>query len=209
MPQTLNRNRINQFFRLFSKHLDEKATVLLTGAAAGNILGKARPSADIDFAIRMAQKDPEMWEKIEVAVQKTVRATGIQANYAEDIDRWGLISLLDYLHHTLPYQQFGQIKVEVLSPAYWSIGKMTRYLAPDIEDMVRVFKKQKIPYPDLVRLWGLALRKSPKSTALFTFRKHVEDFLKSYGRQIWQKSFDADKAIGLFYRSARIPKLPS
>ncbi|OGR82390.1 MAG: hypothetical protein A2901_08060 [Elusimicrobia bacterium RIFCSPLOWO2_01_FULL_54_10] len=200
MPPSLNRRLINRFFELLSKELDQDTRVVLTGAAAGNILGEVRPSSDIDFAVRFVRSNPQSWEKFEKAIRNTIQLTGINANYAEDIDRWGLVSLMDYLKHTLPYQRFGVIKVEILAPAYWSIGKMTRYLEPDIRDMVRVFKKQKVPCLELVRIWGLALKKSPQSMALFQFRKQVEDFLKHYGRSIWGKNFDAVKTVQSFHK---------
>ena len=204
MPLYLNRRLIDRFFKVLSGQLDRKAHVVLTGAAAGNLLGDVRPSSDIDFAINIKESNPQSWEKIEAAIRDTIRDTGLNANYAQDIDRWGLISLMDYLKHTLPYQQFGLIKVEILAPAYWSIGKMTRYLQLDIRDMVRVFKKQKIAYQELARTWGAALKKSPRSTALFQFRKHVEDFLRHYGRSIWGKTFDPERAVLLFNSAAGI-----
>jgi len=176
--------------------------VLLTGAAAGNILGKVRPSTDIDFAIRLKNNNQRSWDHVREAIENTVRLTGINANYIDDIDKWGLISLMDYLKHTIPYEKFGRIKVDILAPTYWSIGKMTRYLAPDIQDMVHVFKKQKVFCGDLTRTWAMALRKSPKSAALFQFRKNVEDFLKNYGQKIWSKQFNVGKAILRFHEDA-------
>ena len=204
MLRALNRRLINSFFKALSRELDLKARVVLTGAAAGNLMGDVRASSDIDFAININRASPQAWEKVEAAISKAKELTGLTANYAQDIDRWGLISLMDYLKHTLPYQQFGLIKVDILAPAYWSIGKMTRYLSPDIRDMVRVFKRRKIAYPELARTWGAALRSSPRSTALFEFRKHVEDFLRLYGRFIWGKTFDFDKSVWLFNKAAGI-----
>ena len=66
----------------------------------------------------------------------------------------------------------------LLEPAYWSIGKIARYLDPDVDDLVRVFKKQRVPALKLAKLWGKALAKSPRSSASFSFKKHVEHFLE-------------------------------
>jgi hypothetical protein len=160
---------------------------------------------DVDFAVQVKRADKRTWEKVEAAVERTVKLTGIQANYAEDIDRWGLITLLDYKRRTRPYRRFGLLEVRLLDPAYWSIGKMTRYLDPDVKDMLQVFKRQKIAPDRLARLWGRALKKSPRSAALFQFRRQVEDFLRSYGPAIWGKKFDAGKTLSRFYREAGIP----
>ena len=206
MPRPLSLSLINRFFKILAGRLDQETYVLLTGAAAANILGQVRPSMDIDFAVRIKRGNRQAWMKMEEAIQKAVQMTGIHANYAQDIDRWGLISLMDYLKHTLPYQRFGTIKVEVLAPAYLSIGKMTRYLAPDIQDMIHVFRKQRTSHLLLSRTWGLALRKSPKSTALFHFQKQVEDFIRRYGRKIWGKQFDRNQAILRFHEAAGIKR---
>jgi hypothetical protein len=206
----MNRRQIDTFFQVLSEQWDQELSVLLTGAAAGTIWGQVRPSVDIDFAVQVRKKDKETWEKLESAIERTVRLTGTQANYAEDIDRWGLITLLDYKRHTHPYRTFGRLRVRVLEPAYWSIGKMTRYLDPDVRDMIQVFKRQKVPADRLARLWGRALKKSPRSAALIQFRRQVEDFLRTYGSAIWGKRFDAGRTMRLFYREAGMnPSPPS
>jgi len=200
----MNRRQIETFFRTLSEQLNENVVVLLTGAAAGTIWGQVRPSVDVDFAVEVRKRDRKTWERLEAAIERTVKLTGIQANYAEDIDRWGLITLLDYRRHTHPYRRFGLLQIRLLDPAYWSIGKMTRYLDPDVRDMVQVFKRQKIPADRLARLWGRALKKSPRSAALIQFRRQVEDFMRTYGRTIWGKKFDVGKTMRYFYRWAGI-----
>ena len=200
----MNRKQIDRFFQVLSEQLPEEMAVLLTGAAAGTIWGQIRPSVDVDFAVQTRRRDKEAWERLEAAIERTVKLTGIQANYAEDIDRWGLITLLDYKRHTHPYRRFGRLQVRLLDPAYWSIGKLTRYLDPDVRDMVRVFKHQMVPADRLARLWGRALKRSPRSAALFQFRRQVEDFLRTYGSAIWGEKFDAGKTMRLFYKEAGI-----
>jgi hypothetical protein len=200
----MNRRQIDTFFQVLSDEWNRKLVVLLTGAAAGTIWGQVRPSMDIDFAVQVSRKDKETWEQLEAAIERTVRLTGTQANYAEDIDRWGLITLLDYKRHTHGYKIFGPLRVRVLDPAYWSIGKMTRYLDPDIRDMIQVFKRQKVPAARLARLWGRALKRSPRSAALIQFRRQVEDFLRTYGPTIWGRKFDPGNTVRRFYREAGI-----
>jgi hypothetical protein len=200
----MNRKQVDHFFRTLSRELGEEARAILTGAAAGALWGNIRPSVDIDFAMELKSKAPDLWQKVETAVDRTTRLTGIQANFAEDIDRWGLISLLDYKKHTHLYRRFGRLRVVLLDPAYWSIGKMTRYLDPDIRDMAEVFKRQHVPVLRLVRLWGEALRKSPRSTMLIQFRRQVEDFLRHQGPRIWGQGFNTSEAITAFHRYAKI-----
>lgn len=200
----MNRGQIDRFFKVLAAQFDGELKILLTGAAAAAIWGQVRPSVDVDFGVQGKARDKTMWERLETAVERTIRLTGTQANYAEDIDRWGLITLLDYRRHTRPYRRFGRLEVRLLDPAYWSIGKMTRYLDPDVRDMIRVFKRQKIPADRLARLWGRALRRSPRSTALIQFRRQVEDFMRTHGPALWGKKFDAGKTLSRFYTAAGI-----
>ena len=92
----------------------------------------------------------------------------------------------------------------LLDPAYWSIGKMTRFIDPDIDDMIQAFRKMKTSPAHLAKVWGRALRESPQSTALTRFRRHVEGFLESYGKKIWGSSFDSAKTIRQFHKEAEI-----
>src|SRR3990167_1428697 len=131
----MNRLQIDRFFTILDRELNAPARIIVTGAAAGALWGHVRPSLDIDFAIQPSAGERK-WEHVEFAVEKTKALTGISANYAIDIDRWGAISLLDYRQHTHRYKVFGRLAVHLLDPAYWSIGKLTRYLQPDIDDMV-------------------------------------------------------------------------
>ena len=206
----MNVKEINRFFKILSRKLDGKTKAILTGAAAGAIWGNVRLSMDLDFAIETAikttKRDPQAWVKLEKALEETVKLTGFKVDYAEDIDRWGLVVLLDYKKRSLPYRRFGLLEVRLMDPAYWSIGKMTRYLHSDHDDMAKVFKNQKVSWNRLVRVWGKALRESPHSGALAAFRRQVEHFLRSYGRWVWGREFSAEKAVRAFHKNAGIKK---
>lgn len=194
---------IDAFFQCLAKHVNRPVRIILTGAAAGAIWGRVRPSIDIDFAIEW-RGGQGGWPAIEEALTRTQKLTGIPAQYAQDIDRWGQISLLDYKKHTSLYKRFGDVEVHTLDPAYWSIGKVARYLDPDIQDLADALSRKKIPVKRLVRVWGEAVKKSPPSTAVFEFRTHAEHFLKAYGRKIWGSAFDAESAVRELYQSAGI-----
>lgn len=191
-------SQIDRFFATLNEQLPQFVRIILTGAAAGSLLGHVRPSLDIDFAVLSPRRGPEAWAKIEAAVERTTRLTGIRANYAEDIDRWSSVSLLDYPRHTKPYRRFGRVEVRLLDPAYWSIGKIGRYLPPDCRDLEAVLRQQRVAHDRLVRLWARALLASPRSPALTQFRDHAEDFLRTSGPVIWGARFDPERAIRQF-----------
>src|SRR3989338_10178358 len=92
---SMSPEQIDRFFRTLAKELKTPTTVILTGAAAGSLLGHVRASADVDFAILTGSDDPGRWQQLEAAIARAERLTKIQAQYAEDIDRWSSISLLD------------------------------------------------------------------------------------------------------------------
>lgn len=198
----MNPKEIERFFKGVAKDFGEEATVYLTAAAAGALMGGVRPSLDVDFGVQL--KGARLWDRMAAAIEKNKLLTGLGSNYDEDIDRWGMITLMDYQKHAKLFKQYGKLKVKVLEPAYWSIGKMTRYLQPDIADMERVFQKQKVPADRLAEVWGKALKSSPRSASLLLFRKQVEDFFAHSGPRIWGKGFAAGKAIEKFRQSAGI-----
>lgn len=198
----MTRLQIHRFFRTLAKQFDGEATIILTGAAAGTLLGSTRASRDIDFAIRLRRRTMARWNAVEAAIRRAVAQTTIDVNYAEDIDRWGMITLLDYPRHTRLYRRFGSLEVRLLDPAYWAIGKLTRYLDVDEQDLVMALRRQRLPWARAVRVWGRALRASPRSLAGFDFRQHVEYFLRTRGRAIWGRAFEADRAVRLFIREA-------
>ena len=196
----MNLQGILRFFRALEKYFHKPCRVILTGAGAGIIYGKVRATLDLDFALDLKGN----WKEFQEAARRASLKTGIAVQYAEDIDRWSSITFLDYKKHTRPFKRFGSMEVRVLDPSYWAIGKLARYLDPDIRDLIQVLKKTKTSWKKLARLLGLALRKSPKSTACFLFRRQVEDFLTTYGRQVWGKTYSKEQAIGIFHQSARI-----
>ncbi|HDH04581.1 MAG TPA: hypothetical protein ENH01_02555 [Nitrospirae bacterium] len=200
----MNKRQIDNFFKTLNAELQQDAGAILTGAAAGTILGSSRPSMDIDFEIEFKYPGEADWERLESAIRKAIEKTGIYANYAEDIDRWGMITLLDYKKETSLYKKYGKLAVRVLDPAYWSIGKMTRFIDPDIQDMIQVFRKKNTSPLRLATVWGRALKESPRSTALAGFRRQVESFFGSYGKKIWGKSFDPAKVVRQFHKTAGI-----
>ena len=202
----MNRHQINSFFREFQKSFSHRVTILLTGAAAGSLMGKIRPTLDIDFAVLIPDRSQKrrVWADLEEAIRKTTQATGVAANFAEDIGHWSMISFLDYEKHSRKYKRFGPIGVRILAPEYWAIGKFARYLDPDVQDLISVLKQEKILPRRLANILGRALEESPRSAAQFQFRRQVEHFFKTYGTRIWGKKFSENRALSIFHHAARI-----
>lgn len=200
----MTRRQIERFLATLAGELAVPARAFVTGAAAAALWGRVRPSLDIDLGLELRGRRRPSWDVALRAIDRTTKLTGIPTNVAEDIDRWGMITLLDYKRSSRRYRSFGQLEVRLLNPVNWSIGKLTRYLDPDIADVADVFRSQKITPLAAARTWGRALRASPASTAQFQFRQHVADFFERRGRSIWGASFDAAAAIRRFETAAGI-----
>ena len=204
----MTRRQIERFLTILATELGEPTRAYLTGAAAAALWGRVRPSADIDLGVEFRdhrrRKVAGSWRRIQEAVDRTTRLTGIPTSVAEDIDRWGMITLLDYKRTSRLYRRFDKLEVRLLNPVNWAIGKLTRCLDPDIRDVTEVFRRQDIRWVGCARTWGRALRASPASTAQFQFRRNVEDFFRVRGRTVWGATFDTRAAIRAFERAAGI-----
>ena len=196
--------QIDRFLKTLAAEVGAPARAYLTGAAAAALWGRVRPSLDVDLGLELKRGAKADWDAIERAVERTTRLTGIPVNIAEDIDRWGMITLLDYRRSSRRYRQFGLLEVRLLHPANWSIGKLTRNLDADIRDVAEVFRRQKVLLRKVASTWGRALRASPASTTQFQFRRNVEHFFRRNGRAIWGASFDPDAAVASFRRASQI-----
>ena len=111
----MTRRRIEDFLAILARELKRPARAYVTGAAAAALWGRVRPSVDIDIGVELVGRRGAVdWQVVEQAVQRTTRLTAIPANVAEDIDRWGMITLLDYRRSSRRYRRFGQLEVRLL-----------------------------------------------------------------------------------------------
>ncbi len=188
------KRQIDRFFRELDKSLGQRGEIILLGASAGSLMGHIRPSLDIDFEIRLSQSRTASRD-IGETILECARKVGVAVNFSEDVSHWSMISYLDYRQTALPYKQFGKLKVQLIAPAYWTIGKIARYLALDAKDVAAIIRRKKLSPGPLVKLWSRAIQDSGLCLELGQFKKHATHFLKIYGPRLWGKKFDADAYI--------------
>lgn len=179
----MRKSDIDRYFREVAKAVNKPIRIYITGGAASWFMGGNRPTQDIDFGFK--GKGGAGLQEIFGSVSQKL---GIAIQFSDDIGRWGMIALPDYEKRSPFYKRFGKVSVHFLDVGTWSIGKLSRYYASDVSDLVAVFKKQKPDLNRLLRLWALALKKSPRSSEQFLFVKNNEDFLGEYGPKIWGRS---------------------
>lgn len=185
------------FFEALAQYWPYPSKIIVTGAWAAQEWGSVRPTQDIDFEIQLISRKSKM-EEFQKAAQKASRASGLQAQFSTDIDRWSQITYLDYRKRAKVYKKFDQLTVSIMDPLYWSIGKIARFWDQDLQDLIRVFKRLK-PDPILVaRLWNKALQKSPKSSALFLVKKNALYFFKTFGPKLWGSGFPMKEVEKIF-----------
>lgn len=179
---------LERFFEDLASRWPHPTTILLTGGAGAFVLGGSRPTDDVDFEVRF-HKPETSWEAFAAEVKNTSEQTGIGAQYAESIDRWSQITLLDYRDHTTLVKRYGAIEVRVLNPLYWSIGKISRFYDQDAQDLIAVFRQHQPDPIAVARLWARTLRESPRSTQLKLTLDHALYFFKMHGKAIWGEAF--------------------
>ncbi|HEX5000530.1 MAG TPA: hypothetical protein VFY29_20070 [Terriglobia bacterium] len=199
---------IDRFFDTLGKRVEFPLQILLTGEAAGILLGMERATFDIDFEVRLKlggardrRAASDRWEVVRKAMTNTAHATGITPQYAEDIDKWSSIALPS--KRSRLYRRFGKVEVRILDPGLWAIGKLTRYLSTDVQDLRVVLKHANLRPIATVRLWGTALGISNVSSAQGLFRRQVESFLDRFSREIWGPGVDPSALNRTFLESAR------
>ena len=202
----MKRSKIDSFFLELDHEFRKPAEVIITGAACAALMGYVRPSADIDFEIRLKKSSHLSQDKtlLERAVEQSSKKTALATNYSEDISHWSMIDYLDYRKKAKPYKTFGRLRVKLMAPEHWTIGKMGRFLALDILDMTKVIQKKRLKPEALIKIWARAFRLSPLSLAKGQFRDHVLYFLRHYGKAVWGKTFDSEAAIHNFHKFAHI-----
>ncbi len=196
--------KILSFFKRLDQRLNRSAEVIIVGASAGSLMGHIRPSFDIDFEIRVkGSKAASVRADLEAAIHAAIDEAGVAVNYSENVGGWSMISYLNYRKTAVLYQKVGKLNLKLIAPEYWTIGKMTRFLELDIQDMIKIIRGKKIPPERLIKIWIAAVKASDLSLELGQFRDHVVYFLKKHGRRIWGKNTDVEKWTGLFLKGIK------
>lgn len=207
---SLSRADLTKFFLALARRLPCRVRLILTGGSEAMLLGGHRPTADVDFGLKVGDRESRFWPEIEGAVAAAAHETGVVVQYSTDIDRWSAVAIPRKKFKTQYYRRLGRLAVYLLDPGCWAVYKLARYLDSDVEDLIAVLRRQRqrISSLGLARLCGQSLRSSPRSTHLFLFRRQVEHFFRQHGATVWGRGFRSDRAISSFHRAATINPYP-
>jgi hypothetical protein len=196
----MRKGDVDRFFRQVASQVKYPIKIYLTGGIASWFMGGDRPTEDIDFGLKTTAGK---WREVEKIIQEVSRQLAIPVQFSEDIGRWGMVGASDYEKKAKQYRKFGKVVVYLLSVPDWSIGKISRYYQSDVDDLRHVLKSQKTSSSALLKCWSEALLNSPRSSASGLFIKTVEDFLKTYGKEVWGSKFDPHESISFFQQLLR------
>ncbi|HCU24743.1 MAG TPA: hypothetical protein DF383_06980 [Deltaproteobacteria bacterium] len=191
----MKRSQLDKYFREVGAKAPAPLRIYLTGGVLAWFYGKVRPTQDLDFAL----KTHASWDEVSTLLKTAALQEGIAVEFSEDISRWGMVGYSHYEKGARLYKSFGKLKVFLLDPVAWSVGKLSRYTSDDLADLVSVFRKQKPPLSAALRIWTQALLESPPSSEQGLFIKKVGDFLSRHGKDIWGRKFSAEKTLQNFH----------
>lgn len=194
---------IDLFFARLGNDIPFSITIILTGGGAGILEGVSRATRDLDFQIVLKKTTPESLEAFRRAIQKVEEKTRIAAQYETNIETWSSIVWPEPKPKSYRYKRFGRVEVRILDPLWWSIGKIARYLAHDVSDVVTVFKTMRVSPRRAAKAWGRALGRSPLSNAQPIFQRQAIQFFGQHARQIWGRRTDPKTLQELFLKTAR------
>ena len=163
------------------------------------LLGGARPTGDADFGV-VAR--PRAWVEVERAIAAAAAQSGIAVQYSQDIDRWSSVAIPPRRFRTRAWKRYRRLSVHILEPSCWAVYKLARYLEADVEDLISVLRRERVSSARLARLCGESLRASPRSPALFLFRRQVEHFFRRHGRTIWGVRYEPERSVAEFHRAS-------
>ncbi|MCE9625519.1 MAG: hypothetical protein K8R69_08745 [Deltaproteobacteria bacterium] len=186
----MKKTDIDRFFSAAAKEISHPIQIYLTGGTLAWFFGGSRPTQDIDFAL----KTQGPWEETSRILKELSLREGMPIEFSEDISRWGMVGYADFTRGARLYQSFGKIKVYLLDPIVWSVGKIGRFTSSDLDDLILVFKRQRPDWRKAVRLWASALRQSPRSSEQGLFVKKIHFLLSEHGREIWGRAFNPEMA---------------
>jgi hypothetical protein len=189
-------SQLDQFLTELASRWNKPLRLILTGAWAVVPWTSVRATYDVDFEVNGL--DAADAEDFGAATRAAGNVVGLVAEYTTDLDRWGMITMLDYRDHTHAYKRVGQLDVQVLDPKHWSIGKINRFIDTDIHDLICVFTAIRIDPLELAQFWQQAICSSIVSTQQLSTKKHARDFFKQYGKEIWNDALSLQQVALIF-----------
>ena len=154
----------------FTQEKETSLEIILIGGMALHYYGnKKRVTVDVDAEVK---GDLE-------GLFHFLKKHHIPSDLSENISGWSVISMpADYQKRARVVFEESLLKIKILSPLDFIIAKLRRFSDEDIDDGLFVARKYKIEPEQVDKAAKTALENSIKDTALFLFKKNVQEFIK-------------------------------
>ena len=165
-PLTLNQivRDLGEYHRQTGKAVD----LLLIGGLALQAYGYSeRVTVDVDGEL-VGELDPLM---------TFLHQRQIPADLGENISGWSIVAMPPgYRERTSVWHEESGMRLRLLEPVDFIIAKLRRGTDQDLDDAEYVVTRYHVAPTDVQASAELAIKASPQDTALFLFKKTVQNF---------------------------------
>lgn len=172
----LNLKNVIEILKNYVNKENLSLEVLLVGGLALHHYGmKNRATIDIDAEVK---GDIE-------GLFNFLKSKQIPADLGEDFSGWSIVAMPDgYRERAIRIFGDKKLTIKVLHPVDFIHSKIRRFTEEDIEDAIFVAKKFNIKIEEIEAAAADAIKKSPKDTVLFIFKKNLHIFLKKLKKNL-------------------------
>lgn len=168
-------NTVKELLREYARQSHQPVDLILIGGLALQAYGVSeRVTVDVDG---------ELAGMLQPLVDFLV-AHQIPVDLGENISGWSIVAMPPgYRDRTSVWYEEGGLRIKLLHPVDFIIAKLRRGTDQDLDDAREMARRFQVTWAEIQAAAHAAIEASPKDTALFTFRKIVENF---GGRLDWR-----------------------
>ncbi|MBI1821653.1 MAG: hypothetical protein HY036_06305 [Nitrospirae bacterium] len=166
----LSPDKILSLFEEFARIHQRPLQILLVGGLSLYFYGMPdRATMDVDAEVKTGLED----------LFHFLKEHHVPADLSENFSGWSVIAMPPgYPERSSIAVQTGLLEIRILAPVDFIIAKLRRFTEIDIQDALFVARKYQISPEAVKQTAESAISHSPKDTALFLFRKNVEEFFR-------------------------------
>ncbi len=166
----LSPDKVLSLLNEFTRHYQRPLQILLVGGLALHFYGLPdRATMDVDAEVKSGLEE----------LFHFLKEHHIPADLSENFSGWSVIAMPPgYAERSGVALQSGRLEIKILAPADFIIAKLRRFTETDIQDALFVAKKHGVSPEEVNQAAESAISHSAKDTALFLFRRNVEEFLR-------------------------------
>ena len=196
---SLERERLDKFFEEISRRLKSPVRVYLTGGTVSYLWGGHRPPEGTTFGLHCSGS--AVWD-LQDEIDAASQSTGLPHKIKGMSGLLERVYLPDYKKGAKLMKRFGRLSVYLLDWKIWSIGKVSRGEAADLQDLKVVFQKLRPSPFEVLKVWEKAFSSGMTPLQHQSYVRSVEAFFQKFCQEIWGDHMNPKKVLTLFRRRA-------